>query len=416
MLGIAPAQASEHQAFLENWLSEGKHGEMDYLTQHLQKRLDPTALVPNAKAIICVVDRYPTRPTSPPEESAEVSLRQAADQQQQSQAMAGDVNGDAPEHAPVNAADIAQGKIARYAWKKDYHRDMKKRMHRLTDALRAQFPGNTFKATVDTAPVLEREHAQRAGLGWVGKHTLLIHPQMGSFFLLGEIITTLPLQTSMEAGAKVMTNHCGACTRCIDACPTQCISPYSVDATRCISYLTLEHRSAINPALHEKMGDWVAGCDVCQEVCPFNQDPTPEAPQMEWPRQEEQRTAQPAEQSAEPRLLESDGTGDGPGGEEGADAPLPMPTFMPRTSFGLLEIMNWTPQARQDALIGSALKRIKLEQFKRNAIIAAGNVIRREPGHPQATVLREKINALANDPATDELVRTTAMQVIARKT
>lgn len=370
MLGIAPAQASEHQAFLKNWLDAGKHGEMNYLAQHLQQRLNPEKLLPNAKAIICLADRYPTQPPPelPPESSPESS----------------------PEFHHDDKHPTAKGKIARYAWQKDYHRDMKKRLHRLTDALRAQFPGNTFKATVDTAPVLEREHAQRAGLGWVGKHTLLIHPQMGSFFLLGEIITTLPLQTSIEAGAKLMTNHCGACTRCLDACPTQCITPYSVDATRCISYLTLEHRSAIDPQLHEAMGDWLAGCDVCQEVCPFNKDPQPAAPAMALPQ---------------PPAVPKDNE---------PDSPIPMPTFTPRTSFDLLEVMNWSPQARQDALIGSALKRIKLEQFKRNAIIAAGNLLRDEPDHAQAGELRQKIEAFAADDEQDELVRTTAQAVLAK--
>lgn len=359
MLGIAPAQISDHGAFLEQWLGAGKHGEMDYLAANLSERLDPQKLVPGAKSILCVADRYPTK---------------------------------TPD-ALIAPAGVAQGKIARYAWRRDYHRDIKKRLHLLTDALRAQYPGNTFRAAVDTAPVLEREHAQRAGIGWIGKHTLLIHPQRGSFFLLGEIITTLPLQTSVEAGAKIMTNHCGACTRCIDACPTQCISAYSVDATRCISYLTLEHRTPIAPDLQVKMGDWLAGCDVCQEVCPFNQEPSPAAPAVAMP---------------EPVVIAEVAEGEEP-------PPTPMPVFQPQVSFGLLEILQWTPQARQAALIGSALKRIKLEQFKRNALIAAGNLLTASgPAHPQAGALRERIEALASDVTEQPLVRQTASEVLTR--
>lgn len=351
MLGIAPAHASDHQAFFQNWLDEGKHGEMTYLAEHVQKRMDPAQLVPQAKAIICVADMYPSKPPEP--------------------------QGSMDEMDEPQATEAVHGKIARYAWRRDYHRDMKKRLHLLTDAMRAMWPGHTFRATVDTAPVLEREHAQRAGIGWVGKHTLLIHPQKGSWFLLGEIITTLPLQSSVEAGAKIMTNHCGACTRCIDACPTQCITPYSLDAKRCISYLTLEHRTAIDPELHPAMGQWIAGCDVCQEVCPFNQPVSTQA-------------------AVTPM----------------ADTSEAVPVTH-QTSLGLLEVMNWSPEARQEALIGSALKRIKLDQFKRNAIIAAGNVLREQADHPQANQLRQKIKQLACDPEAGELVQTTAKQVLA---
>ncbi len=172
-------------------------------------------------------------------------------------------------------------RIARYAQGDDYHKVMTKRLHRMADAPREQFPDEQFKCTVDTAPILEREHAERAGLGWCGKHTLLIHPRFGSWMLLGTIVTTLKLQTSSEANYPVAllppSDHCGTCTRCIDACPTQCIANpddtghRSVDAKRCISYLTLEHRSLIDLSLHEPMGDWIAGCDVCQSVCPYNQ-------------------------------------------------------------------------------------------------------------------------------------------------
>jgi epoxyqueuosine reductase len=144
---------------------------------------------------------------------------------------------------------------------------MRKRLTRLAKELGEKFPSETFRACVDTATVLEREHAQRAGLGAVGKNTLLIQRGVGSWLLLGEIITTLPLTVSQASDP----DPCGTCTRCIDACPTQAITPWSVDASRCISYLTIEHRSAIDPQFHEAIGDWLFGCDICQEVCPHNQ-------------------------------------------------------------------------------------------------------------------------------------------------
>ncbi len=339
LLGIAPARPSAHGQFLKDWLAAGKHGEMAYLADHMDQRLDPTNIVPDARAIICVADTYVHK-----------------DPAGAGSADAGDAS------AP------AMGKVARYAWRKDYHRDIKKRLHNLADALREIWPEHTFRSTVDTAPVLEREHAQRAGLGWVGKHTLLIHPTMGSWFLLGEIITTLPLQTSAEAAGPIMTNHCGQCTRCIQACPTQAITTYSVDATRCVSYLTIEHRGQIDPSLHQGMGQWIAGCDVCQEVCPYNQSPT-----------------------------------------QGPTAAVDGFTSLP-----LLEVMGWTVQARQAALQGSALKRIKLEQFKRNAIIAAGNVIAQQPDAPASLQLKQRISELAQDESEHTLVRVTASQVLAR--
>lgn len=340
LLGIAPARPSEHGPFLKDWLTAGKHGEMAYLGEHVEQRLDPTLIVPEARSIICVADAYAWQ--APEDQGRET------------------VSPDAAMNVP--------GRIARYAWRRDYHRDLKKRLHNLADAMRGIWPEHTFRTTVDTAPVLEREHAQRAGLGWVGKHTLLIHPTLGSWFLLGEIITTLPLQTSIDAAQAIRTNHCGQCTRCIQACPTQAITPYSVDASRCVSYLTLEHRGPIDPSLHEGMGTWIAGCDICQEVCPFNQEP------------------------AKTETARIDG----------------------HVSLPLLEVMNWDIHARQAALQGSALKRIKLDQFKRNAIIAAGNYIQKQPGDEASVKFRQRIAELAHDAQESDLVRLTASQVLNR--
>lgn len=344
LVGVARAEATSHGPFLREWLGRGLHGEMGYLAQHVAERVDPTVLLPGARSVVSVADRYArSRPT------------------------AGGSN------------DAPAGRVARYAWGDDYHKVMKKRLFRLADALRDRFEGEAYKVTVDTAPVLEREHATRAGLGWIGKHTLAIHPTLGSYLLLGEIVTTLAIETSAEAGyprpLRVGTDHCGSCTRCIDACPTRCIAPegYHMDASRCISYLTLEHRSLIDASLHEAMGEWVAGCDVCQEVCPHN-------------RETEAHDA-----------------------ASGTDL---HPAYEPRNTIAaglnLLELLGWSADDRQRTFQGSALKRMKLEMIKRNALIAAGNVLRQR----DVPSLRQRIEALAADEQEHPLVRETAKQVL----
>lgn len=335
LLGVAPAEASDYASEFEAWLKRGHHGEMSYLAVHVAERMDPRRVLPGARAVICVADWY------------------------------GD-DGNAAETHPRPV-----GRIARYAWRSDYHRRMKKRLHAVADAMREAWPGFEHRTTVDSAPILEREHAARAGLGWIGKHTLLIHPDRGSWLLLGEVITTLPLR--MESQPE--PDHCGSCTRCIDACPTHCITPYSVDASRCVSYLTIEHRGMIDPSLHEGMGAWVAGCDVCQEVCPFNQ-----------PRGE--RRAGTHDESS-PRKA---------GGAELAHG------------LDLMALLDWDESDRRAAFERSALKRIKLTQLKRNALIAAGNQLMTK----DVPSMRDRIRAIAEDAQEPGLVRETARQVLAR--
>ncbi len=350
LVGVAPADPSAHAEHVRSWLAADRHGEMRYLAEHVEQRLDPRALLPGAKSILCVADIHPQ---TMPEEA---------------------VGG-------VEALGGPLGRIARYTWGDDYHKVIKKRLFQLADALRARFPDEAFKAAVDTAPILEREHAARAGLGWVGKHTLLIHPGLGSYFLLGEIVTTLDIETSEAAEYRgdlvPPTDHCGACTRCIDACPTHCITPYEIDAARCISYLTLEHRSAIAPDLHEGMGDWIAGCDVCQEVCPHNR----------------------------PRPRPRKG-GDLPGSAFLSEY-TPRP---PAPGIDLLSLLGWTEEDRRRAFKRSALKRIKLDMLLRNALIAAGNALERG-NHP---ALRAEVERLAKDPAAQAMVRDTAQEVLRR--
>jgi epoxyqueuosine reductase len=379
-VGIARAEPSAHSTEVRQWLAEGRHGQMAYLSepQRLESRLDPAQFLPGAKSIICVADRYVGK--------SDQATERPSDQRQDTRSLGRLVTGSPPS-----------GRIARYAWGADYHITIKKRLHRVADALREAWPEHEFRTAVDTAPILEREHAQRAGLGWVGKNTLLIHPRAGSWLLLGEIVTTLPLQTTIEAapgtpGTGMVfpgagnpgADHCGTCTRCIDACPTSCIARagYAMDASRCISYLTIEHRGLIDPALHRLMGAWLAGCDVCQEVCPFNRP--------------------------------SEGTGNreqGTGGSElGAVLLPPYAPRPPAPALNLLEVLNWSEADWQRAFRGSALKRIKLDEFKRNALIAARNFLREH----EDPALRRRIAQLACDEAASATVRTTAAQVLAQ--
>lgn len=337
LAGVCRAEPTKYSAELRDWLAEGKHGEMAWLAEHTKKREDPREMVDGARSIICVADRYAAGTRAVP----------------------------TLDHRTSEALDReVRGRVARYARGDDYHTIMKKRLHTLADELIAMFPGETFRACVDTAPVLEREHAQRAGLGAVGKHTLLIEPGVGSYLLLGEIITTLDLDPSEPAPA----DPCSTCTRCIEACPTDAITPWSVDATKCISYLTIEHRSKIDAAFYKKFDDWLFGCDICQEVCPHNQ----------------------------PKYRTRYAT--------------VHPAYEPRNeSFDLLEVLNWSEDDRRAAFAKSALKRAKLAMMKRNALVVAGNHLR----HASHPTLRARIVALANDETEEPIVRETAAEVLA---
>jgi epoxyqueuosine reductase len=318
LVGVCRAEASEQGDRFRAWLAAGKHGEMGYLAEHLDKRLDVRRLIATAdggpaRSVIVVADAYEAGPTPAAEDRAT----------------------DEGDAEPA-------GRIARYAWGDDYHRVMKKRLHASADRLRELYPDEAFKACVDTAPVMEREHAARAGLGWIGKHTLLIHPRHGSYLLLGALVTSLELAEEDRSGRDLSRltagGGCGTCTRCIEACPTGCITPYSVDASRCISYLTIEHRGAIAEALKPAMGDWLAGCDVCQQVCPWNGF-------------------------------------DAAGGASAYRVPLPVrPSYRPRTvALPLAAVARWDEAERAAVVRGSALKRIKLGMWRRNAAVALAN-------------------------------------------
>lgn len=225
--GIAKAEfLNEEAPRLEQWLTRNYHGEMAWMANHFDKRLDPTKLVEGAKSVVSLVLNY-------------------TPQQKQ--------NPDAP-------------KISKYAYGEDYHHVFKHKLSALLAFIRSEIGAVNGRAFVDSAPVMERAWAAKSGLGWVGKHSLLLTKNQGSFYFLGELIIDLPLATDTP-----VANHCGTCTRCIDACPTQAIvQPQVVDARRCISYLTIELKDAIPNAFAGKMANWVFGCDICQDVCPWN--------------------------------------------------------------------------------------------------------------------------------------------------
>ncbi|MBK8914552.1 MAG: tRNA epoxyqueuosine(34) reductase QueG [Phycisphaerales bacterium] len=254
-VGITHADPVGRAAYYRDWLAAGRHGSMGYLARNPEQRLDPAQLLPGARSVICVALNYLASANSAAATAADVSGGGAA-------AAAQPNDGEA---AVQRAA--AFGRVARYARADDYHEVLHEMLAALIDAMRGEI-GVPFDARpcVDTAPIVERELAARAGIGWIGKNTLVLIPRLGSYVFLGELVTTLALEPDAP-----LPDHCGSCTRCLDACPTNAFpGPYRMDATRCISYLTIEHRGEIAPQMEPGIGDWVYGCDVCQEVCPHN--------------------------------------------------------------------------------------------------------------------------------------------------
>ncbi len=228
-VGFARAERLDDEARrLEAWLRQGAHGKMAYMENYFDLRIDPTKLVPGAKTVICLGFNY---------------------------------------HNPEKPADPDALRISQYAYGEDYHRVLKRRLKTLLGRMQEKFGSIQGRCFVDSAPVLEREWARRAGIGWNGRHTLTIHPKMGSYFFLAEIICDLEM-----AYDDPIKDHCGTCRRCIDACPTQAIHPqgYWLDASKCISYLTIELREEIPEIFRGQIGRWIFGCDICQEVCPWN--------------------------------------------------------------------------------------------------------------------------------------------------
>ena len=294
LVGVCDASPSKYREYFRQWLDDGQAGTMEYLSRRFDERTDPATYFPGAKSVVCVAMNYHT-PLEPP---------------------------------PPSGGDAApQGRIARYALGDDYHEHIKRKLHELADWIRAAAPEAQTRCGVDTAPIAEKELAARAGVGWMGKNTCIINENIGSWLLLGEVITTLALPPDDPA-----IDRCGTCRRCIDACPTAAITaPYQLDARKCISYLTIEHRGEIEPELRPKIGEWLYGCDICQDVCPWNSKALP-----------------------------------------AIDAAL-QPRF-PSGTADLRQWLAWTDDDYRATLRGSAMKRVKLPVLQRNARIVVENL------------------------------------------
>jgi epoxyqueuosine reductase len=291
--GISGTDLGADEQHLERWLEEGHHGEMDYMARHGAKRSRPAELEPGTRRVISVRMDY-----IPP-----------------GTANAWGVIGDGEA-----------GYVARYALGRDYHKLMRNRLQKLAERIHDVVGDFGYRAYVDSAPVLEKALARNAGLGWIGKHTVLINKRAGSYFFLGELYTDLPLPVDAPASA-----HCGSCNRCIDICPTQAIvGPYRLDARRCISYLTIELKGSIPEALRAPIGNRIFGCDDCQLICPWNKF---------------------AQETTEP-------------------------DFAPRHSLDgakLVDLFGWSEEEFLTRTEGMAIRRTGYEAWLRNIAVALGN-------------------------------------------
>jgi epoxyqueuosine reductase len=317
LCGIAPVGTFPELAFLREWLDRGYAGEMAYMARTADRRADARAVLPGARSVIVTATLYNT----------------------------------VPPYADTPLPDIAA--ISRYAWGDDYHDVLQARLDTLLGWMKAESPeAFEARAYVDTGPVQERVYAQHAGLGWIGKNTCLINPDLGSWLFLAEIISTLPLEPDVPG-----VDQCGACTRCLDACPTEALVDAGVlDATRCISYLTIELRSHIPEQFREALANHVYGCDVCQDVCPYN-EVAPQSDDRSW--------------QARPGL------------------------DMPR----LVDLWRRSDNDLRALTKGSAMTRAKVTGLRRNLAVALGN----SPDADASTALEEE--AGARPSLTDPIVR-----------
>ncbi len=292
-IGVAPIDIAEDEQHLLHWLDAGFHGEMDYMHRHGAMRSRPQELSPGTIRVVSArMDYWP----------------------------------EAARDADAVLADADSGYISRYALGRDYHKVLRGALARLSKELAADIGPFGYRVCVDSAPVLEKALARNAGLGWIGKHTNLISREAGSWFFLGEILTDLPLPEDEPASA-----HCGTCTACMTACPTEAIvAPYRLDARRCIAYLTIEHHSAIPVELRPAIGNRIYGCDDCQLVCPWNKF---------------------ARAASHPDFKV----------RHGLDAAR------------LTELFGWTEGQFEERMRGSAIYRIGYERWLRNIAVALGN-------------------------------------------
>lgn len=316
-VGIADVDLSEHEAHLQRWLDAGHHGEMDYMAAHGSKRTHPDQLVPGTLRVISLRMDY-----LPGDTQMAKRLTQ-------------------PEKAYVS----------RYALGRDYHKLIRKRLQQLAERIQQQIGPFGYRAFVDSAPVLEKAIAEQAGLGWIGKNTLVLNRQAGSYFFLGELFVDLPLPVDTPHA----TEHCGRCTACLDICPTAAfVGPYVLDARRCISYLTIELKGPIPVELRAPIGNRVFGCDDCQMVCPWN------------------RFAKPTTQ------------GD----------------FQPRHSLDnaeLAALFSWSEEEFLNRTEGSPLRRAGYERWLRNLAVGLGNAPSSIPVLEALKARREHPSALVRE-------------------
>jgi epoxyqueuosine reductase len=316
LVGVARAEPTPETGFLREWLARGYAGEMNYLERRVEERVDPRRLLPGAASIVMVGLVYD--PGAPGASAPGRALQGPA----------------SARHELAARPLRGLARVARYAGGEDYHDVMGERLRALGAALEplAGVPVAS-RAYVDTGPVQERVFAAYAGLGWIGKNTCLIHPRLGSYLFLGALLTDLALPADERE-----PDHCGSCRACLDACPTQAFAgPYVLDATRCISYLTIESREASPLELREAHGDLVFGCDICQEVCPWNT--------------RERRRLPPDTAGLRARLA-------------------PRPEWVTPALAWLLDLQE---DAWRLATRGTALRRAKYRGLLRNALVAAGN-------------------------------------------
>jgi epoxyqueuosine reductase len=320
LCGVAPADAFPELAQVSTWLERGHAGEMNYLRD--ERRVDPRLALPGARSLIVVALNY----NSPQPYST--------------------------EQAGVRNDDLPRGWISRYAWGDDYHEVLREKLNALVARMHAQWPEPfDARAYADTGPVVERVAAKYAGLGWLAKNTCLINEQLGSWLFLGVILTTLELKASLGLGEPPAADLCGNCTLCLDACPTQAFAaPYVLDARRCISYLTIELRGAIPEELRPAMGNAVIGCDICQDVCPWNRK-------------------SPVTQLAafQPRRIELLGRANSENGKEKMENGATL--FAPE----LERLASLSQEEFSRIFRGSAVKRAKWRGLVRNACVALGN-------------------------------------------
>lgn len=315
-VGVTGIELPEDEARLMAWLEQGRHGAMEYMERHGRRRARPHELVPGTLRVISVrMDYLPTHARDPDEILQDPEI----------------------------------GYVSRYALGRDYHKVLRRRLAKLAERIQAHSASQSHRVFVDSGPVLEKAFARNAGLGWIGKHTNLINRRAGSYFFLGEILTDLPLPVDTPE-----TEHCGTCRACIDVCPTQAIvAPFQLDATRCISYLTIELRSSIPEQFRKAMGNRIYGCDDCQLVCPWNKF---------------------ARFTSEV-------------------------DFVPRHALDgakLVELFAWTEQEFLDRTEGSAIRRIGYECWIRNIAVALGNA-------PTSEAVIGALTSRREDPS--ELVR-----------